>query len=116
LMANVSPVPKPENLRPWKPGESGNKGGHSKQRRMASALNVYLELSGDTEAIIRALVQGAKDGNIQHIREVFDRIDGKVPAPVEITEKQDQDTGILVKVPSIVPTDGSDGTAKPVLE
>jgi hypothetical protein len=88
-MANISPVPKPENLRPWKPGESGNRGGHSKQRRMASALNVYLELSGETEDIIKALIKGAKDGSIQHIREVFDRVDGKLPTPVEVIDESE---------------------------
>jgi hypothetical protein len=90
-MANLSPVPKPENLTPWKRGQSGNPGGYSKTRRMASALNTYIKLSGATEDIVAALVQGAKDGNIQHIREIFDRIDGKVPTPVEVIEDDGPD-------------------------
>jgi len=58
---------------------------------MASALATYLQMSGEGENVIKALVEGAKSGDIQHIREVFDRIDGKVPAPVEVIQDDGPD-------------------------
>lgn len=76
-MANQNPTPRIENLRSWKAGESGNKAGYSKSRRLASALFDKLEKDGDIPEILIALVKGAKEGSIQHIREIFDRIDGK---------------------------------------
>jgi hypothetical protein len=82
-MANLNPIPKLENLRPWQPGQSGNSAGHSKGRRMASELLKHLEDTGDIKEIILALVREAKGGSFQHIKEVFDRIDGKVPTPIE---------------------------------
>ena len=43
-MANRNPVRKPENLRsPWKPGESGNPNGHSRQRRVTDAIHKLIE-------------------------------------------------------------------------
>jgi len=82
-MANPNPTPRLENLRPWKPGQSGNSAGHSKARRMAAELQKHLESTGDLQEIIEALVREAKGGSFQHIKEVFDRIDGKVPTPIE---------------------------------
>jgi hypothetical protein len=81
----ANPNPKYEHLLPtaFKPGQSGNVAGHSRGRRMAAELQKHLEASGDIKEIILALVREAKGGSFQHIKEVFDRIDGKVPTPIQ---------------------------------
>lgn len=95
-----------ENLRPVKKGDPGRnpngrkKGSKNKKteaRELAELLNLVLESSsGESEvvdgeyvdvsnkkAIVYALVKEARKGNIPHIREVFDRTDGK---PVQKSE------------------------------
>jgi hypothetical protein len=37
-----------------------------------------------SKAIVKALIAGAKDGNISHIKELLERIDGKVPDKVQV--------------------------------
>ena len=45
-MANPHPTPKPENLRPWPPGTSGNPAGYSRGRRIGDAIERQIDEKG----------------------------------------------------------------------
>lgn len=85
-MAN--PNPKTDHLKPWQPGQSGNPSGYSKDRRMTTQLLKQLEADGELDEVVTALIREAKKGSFQHIREIFDRLDGKVASKVEVTNNQ----------------------------
>lgn len=112
-MAN--PNPKTDHLKPWQPGQSGNPSGYSKDRRMTTQLLKQLEADGELDDVVTALIREAKKGSFQHIREIFDRLDGKVASKVEVTNENDRDTGVLVRVPNVRNT-ASDDAADSVLE
>src|SRR5262249_28738519 len=66
----------------YKPGESGNPNGRPKRTRLTEALLAQLEQTApneDTvaECIARALILEALKGNVQAIREIGDRTEGK---------------------------------------
>ncbi|MEO6809727.1 MAG: DUF5681 domain-containing protein [Isosphaeraceae bacterium] len=85
----------PEPLRPhtFPPGVSGNPGGRPKGTiSLVTLLRRKLAEGGDdgiqnAEAIIDALILQARCGDYRHIKEILERIDGKVSEkPPESTE------------------------------
>jgi hypothetical protein len=75
------------NLKPWKPGQSGNPGGRPKRQPLTEA---FLELmdqpypqdrNGRTyaEAIVRTLATKAARGDVRAAQLVMERIEGRVP-------------------------------------
>ena len=85
------------NLRPWKPGESGNpKGRPPKSESLTSLLRAELEkvnpddAEGRTwrELLILATVRLAVQGNKTALTEVWNRSDGKVAKEVELTDNR----------------------------
>ena len=72
----------------WKPGQSGNPGGRPKGESLTAGLRRRLEAEhrGRTlaEAVIEALVRGAVQGKPQHIKEVLDRVEGKVTDKLDV--------------------------------
>jgi hypothetical protein len=68
--------------RPFQPGQSGNPNGRPKTRPFKDALKKALEAAGDDSEGLRlvavALVQKAREGDVSAIKELADRIDGKV--------------------------------------
>lgn len=76
-------------------GQSGNpKGRPPKNEEMRSALRRALKEDGGKDAIARAIVREAAKGNVEAVKFVFDRIDGKVKDVVE-----SQQTGeVIVRV------------------
>jgi hypothetical protein len=64
--------------RPFLPGQSGNPNGRPKGTSITSVLRSRLT-DEDKIAIADALIRGAKAGEMDKIREVMDRHDGKVP-------------------------------------
>lgn len=69
---------------PFQKGQSGNpKGRPKKGSAMADALRTVLNKSEDGKqnkrAVAEKLVELARDGNIEAIKTIFDRTDGKVP-------------------------------------
>lgn len=79
----------------WKKGESGNpKGRPRKEVSLTSLLKKYLDdvpdiqVGGKTntkswmELIVQAWLVGAYKGNAQLMRELLDRVEGKVPQPI----------------------------------
>lgn len=74
---------------PFVKGQSGNPGGRPKEKPFRDALRVELAATGeDAKAlrdIARALIGKAQDGDIQAIREIADRLDGKPTQGLEHT-------------------------------
>jgi hypothetical protein len=74
---------------PFEPGVSGNPGGRRKERPFRDALRkVLAELADDKpptkpktklEVVARAHVEKAIAGDVPAIKEIADRLDGKVP-------------------------------------
>jgi hypothetical protein len=86
-MANLNPVPRPENLRPpWGKGETGNPQGHSKKRRLSDAIKRKLCEPGCEAELIDSWFREAVNGSYQHLREILDRTEGKVANKVEVKE------------------------------
>ena len=81
------------NLRPWKPGQSGNpKGRQPKNLSLVSLVKELLEKADgegktEAEALAEVIIREAKGGKAELIKELLDRIDGKVGQSVsgEIT-------------------------------
>ena len=111
-MANLNP--NRGNLKPWKPGQTGNPGGYSKSRRTkATALNHIEELNLD-EVFTDVWVEQIKAGNYQFFREMLDRTEGKLAAVSE-TESTDLSGNDFV---TVLPSDdqASDAAATTILE
>lgn len=73
----------------FKPGQSGNPGGRPKRTRLTDALLAQLaELDkGEettAEAVARALIRQALGGNVQAIREIADRTEGKPRQAIDV--------------------------------
>ncbi len=78
---NGEPRQHPElTIHRWKPGDVPNPGGKPKGKlSVTNALNSYLvDNPHELTAIIKAIIKEAKMGNISAVKEIMDRIDGKV--------------------------------------
>ena len=66
----------------WKPGQSGNPGGRAKGKSITAELRKLLDKGTLAEDIAQVLINLAKDkgfkGNIPALKELLDRVDGKV--------------------------------------
>lgn len=91
-------MPNPENLMPpWKPGESGNPKGLPKGTKwLKTRLRELLEHGGLGDKVLEALIKKAQKGDVLAIREILDRIDGKVSQEVE--QKTEHTGGITIKI------------------
>lgn len=74
----------------FQPGVSGNPGGRPKGPSPKTVLLRQLGQKGpdgrrNVDAIIAALIEQARDGKIDAIREILDRVDGKVPQQQQVT-------------------------------
>lgn len=81
-----------QNLKPWKPGQSGNPGGRPKSKPLTDELLRFLEQEapkgkGQTWAslIAEALVKKARRGDVRAITELANRIEGKPRQAVELS-------------------------------
>ncbi len=81
------------NLTPFKPGQSGNPSGRPKSKPFADALKAALKAAGDDskalEAVASALVTKANTGDVAAIKEIADRLDGKVAQAIIGGEEED---------------------------
>lgn len=75
--------PKLENLKPFKPGQSGNPKGAAKKIPELNALLSNIKES-DYQAIINKLTQLAKKGNVRASEVLLDRAFGKVKQDLSI--------------------------------
>ena len=82
----------------WQPGQSGNPGGRPKDTLTKLLLDL---LNANNEAEKKAIVQQLIDigkshgmrGQVAAIRDIFDRVDGKVPE----THKIESDVPIIIQ-------------------
>jgi len=86
-----------QNLKPWKPGQSGNPGGRPKRDSITSALLQQLEQQNtDSEtiadSIAAVLVKRALSGDVRAIREIADRTEGKPRQQIKV-EAEVMDSG-----------------------
>lgn len=79
--------------RPFQPGQSGNPAGRPKSKPFREAIQRALEEAGDDkvslQAVATALVGKAMMGDVQAIKELADRLDGKVAQAVIGGEEDD---------------------------
>jgi hypothetical protein len=75
----------PENLTPWKPGQSGNPGGRPKRKPLTDKLLEVLEDPKQLEVLVRVWLKQAQKGSIMHLREILDRVEGRVALPVDVS-------------------------------
>lgn len=68
----------------FKPGQSGNPGGRIKDRFVTAALVSQLKEAKGSKlfAICRSLIAKAEEGDVPAIREILDRVEGKVPQAI----------------------------------
>lgn len=68
---------------PFQPGQSGNPNGRPKSKPFADALKAALKAMGDDkealQSVANSLVVKARSGDVAAIKEIADRLDGKVP-------------------------------------
>lgn len=93
----------PQNLKPWPKGKSGNPGGRPKKgRAFEDLMKLIDETPGELRELSKVWLARCKAGDFQFFREYLDRSDGKVAPAAEEPEGDDaQDTGILVRVPTV---------------
>jgi hypothetical protein len=86
---------------PFVKGQSGNPSGRPKSKPFSDALKAEIEAAGDEEPVLRAiarkLLDMAKDGDMQAIKEVGDRLDGK---PAQEIRGNIETTQYVVRMPS----------------
>lgn len=75
--------------RPFAPGQSGNPGGRPKTRPFKEALDRAIKASSDgnpegttLDMIATALLLKASSGDVPAIKELAERMDGKVPQTI----------------------------------
>lgn len=113
-MANYEP--KTDGLMPpWRPGQSGNPKGRPKKHSMKAALDATIDAKPEIlQALISKGIQEALKGDFRFWREIFERLDGKVPTPVDVTATDATGNDFI----TITPTEDqpSDGATDKVLE
>lgn len=90
-------MPFPNEETQFKPGQSGNPKGVPKGTKwMKTRLREMLEADGGSlrDEILVALLKAAKSGKTDAIREILDRIDGRVTQ--EIDQKTEHSGGIRI--------------------
>ncbi len=80
-------MPNLQNLRPWKPGVSGNPGGRPKRDLSAEVARAVFEKNA--ELIYRAMLRALKKGDARTFAILADRAYGKVTNKVELTDQSD---------------------------
>lgn len=76
----------------WTKGQSGNPGGKNKERPFRDALRkvLYEDDRATLDKVARALVKRAQqEGDPSAIREIADRLDGKVPQAIVGDDEHD---------------------------
>jgi hypothetical protein len=83
-------VANPQNLKPWKKGQSGNPAGYSKGRRFMDELHRLFDDKQLDAAFIQVGVREALRGDFRFWSYLYDRVEGKVvntAPPVDTDER-----------------------------
>ena len=79
----------------FKPGQSGNPNGRRAEKPFKDALKIELLAAGDDQKALRAvaaaLIKEAQSGNLQAIKELADRTDGKSAQQLTLAGPDDQE-------------------------
>jgi hypothetical protein len=71
-----------DGLIPWQPGQSGNPNGRPKSKPFKDALKRALKDEVDLDKVAASLVAKAMTGDVSALKEIADRLDGKVTQPI----------------------------------
>jgi len=103
-------VPNPENLKPFKPGQSGNPGGYSKGRRQIDDIRDLIEEMGLTRKISGVFMRKVLEGDPRFMQMFLDRHDGnpteakKDASPASELETNTRDILQEIRSPEPAPT------------
>ena len=90
------------NLIPYKPGENGHQGGYPLKERLQHSLNYPLKQPGKAatagEVLVYSTLKGAIAREPTPFREVWDRVEGKVPDKRDVTFNGEGLSDILMKL------------------
>ena len=96
---------------PFEPGQSGNPNGRPKaERAFANMLRIAIKEAHDDgrdklRAVADALVTEAIKGDIPAIREIADRLDGKVAQAIVGGDEDDNPVSIVTRIRLLGPDD-----------
>lgn len=90
-----------ENLRPWKPGQSGNPGGRPKRDLAAEIARAIFER--DTEEIERAFTAELRKGNSKVFTALADRAYGKPRQSIELAAGEGESQPTCIRVVLVRP-------------
>ncbi len=92
--------------RPFLPGQSGNPAGRPKTRPFKDALRKAVASAGkDGEAlksVALALLSKAQNGDVQAIKEVADRLDGKVAQGIIGGDDDDNPVRVVSRIERVI--------------
>lgn len=93
---------------PWKKGESGNKKGRPPVNLcVTSQLLKILGRTNQAELLARSIIAAARKGDASMVREVLDRVEGKIPTTINQNIRGD----LSVSVGLATGNDDSNATA-----
>jgi hypothetical protein len=85
-----------QNLKPWKPGQSGNPGGRPRRDLAAEIARAIFER--DPEAIERAFLAQLRKGNSKVFTALADRAYGKPRLGVDLTGSEGETSPTILRV------------------
>lgn len=87
------------NLRPWKPGQSGNPSGRPRKRLLDWALEEQLEALDSAQAAVIAakLLKKAANGDVRAAQLIAERTEGKPKQKVEVTGAEGSPVSLTVE-------------------
>jgi hypothetical protein len=92
--------------RPFQPGQSGNPNGRPKSRPFKDALERALNAAGADKDLLdnvaAALVSKASEGDVPAIKEIADRLDGKVAQAITGGDDDTNPINILHRIERVI--------------
>lgn len=87
---------------PFEKGQSGNPGGRGKLKPFADALRMEIAAAGEDQKALRIvaakLLEKAAEGDMQAIKELADRVDGKVAQAIVGGDEDDSPVNVVTKI------------------